>query len=62
VPDSTVGGSTTPHYTAITPDMLHTGPSPARKIAGVALIGSVVTAVVLLSLLHNNHNNTTGGH
>ncbi|KAN0121094.1 hypothetical protein V8E52_003682 [Russula decolorans] len=57
-------GSTTPHYTAITPDMLHRDPnarSMTKKIGGLTLVGGVIAAVVLLSALHGNHNNSTGG-
>ena len=64
VHDSTAEGSTTPHYTAITPNMLYKDPqhiSTTRKIAGFALIASVVTAIVLMSALQGNHHNNTGG-
>jgi hypothetical protein len=64
VHDSTAEGSTTPHYTAITPDMLHRDPhetSTARNIAGYTMVAGVVTAIVLLSVFYHNHNNNTGG-
>ena len=64
VHDSTAEGSTTPHYTAITPSMLYKDPharSMASKIAGLTLFGGAITALVLYSVLHNNHHNSTGG-
>ena len=63
VHDSTAEGSTTPHYTAITHNMLHLDPhqrSMARKIAGVTLFGGVVAALVVYSVFHKNHQNSTG--
>jgi hypothetical protein len=64
VQDSTAEGSPTPHYTAITPDMLYKDPnkmSMAQKIGGFAAITTFVTAIVLLSALGNKHGNNTGG-
>ncbi|KAF8493290.1 hypothetical protein F5888DRAFT_848808 [Russula emetica] len=62
--DSTVEGATTPHYTAVTYDMLNSDlpkKSVVKKIAGLTIIGGFVAAVVTFSLLYNNHHNNTGG-
>lgn len=55
--------STTSHYTAITPEMLHKDPNVrplSHKIAGFGFLGAAVATIVLLSVLQKNHNSTGG--